>query len=255
MIRTSRPLTIAGAAFALTVLAAIAPALFRRMEAFRVQTVEVTGTKYLTPEDALRASGITDSASVFDNTEEIADRLRSERLVANAQVHRKLPGTLLIDVVETEPVALIRTPELRPVDGNGRVLPIGVGRDDIDLPVIAARTELDDDSIADERTRHMIDGLLAIRAFDTALADAVSEIDEAHGGGLRFLLREPPHAELLLPDPPAERTLQQVLLAFEHMRSDRQENGESAYDRLTHIDARYEDELFVTTRPARANGR
>jgi hypothetical protein len=255
MMRSSRPLAIAGAASALTVLAAIAPALFRRMETFRVQTVEVTGTRYLTPEATLLASGITDSASVFDDTDEWADRLRAERLIANAEVHRRLPGTLRIDVVENEPVALIRTPELRPVDANGRVLPIGVGAADLDLPVIAMQTQLDADSVADDRTLRLIGGLLSIHAYDTALAGAVSEIDEAHGGGLRFLLREPAHAELLLPDGPSARTLQQVLLAFDHMRSDGEQTGETAYERLTRIDARYEDELFVTTRPARANGR
>ena len=71
-----------------------------------------------------------------------------------------------------------------------------------------------------------------------------------------MLLREPEHAELLLPDPPDARTLQQVLLAFEHMKTDATDPGSStAYERLTRVDARYEDELFVTTRPAGGRGR
>jgi hypothetical protein len=252
----SRPILIATAATMLIGLAALAPALFRRMDAFRVQVVEVSGTHYLSPERAVALSGITDSASVFDDTDAWAERLREERLVADAEVTRRLPGTLLIDVIETEPVALVRTPELRPVDSRGRVLPIAPGSEELDLPIVVHMAEIGDDSATDERTRRLIDGLLTVRAYDATLAAAVSEIAEAQGGGLRMLMREPEHAELLLPDPPDARTLQQVLLAFEHMKTDATDPGSStAYERLTRVDARYEDELFVTTRPAGGRGR
>jgi hypothetical protein len=252
----SRPLVIASAALALTVLAAIAPALFRRMDAFRVQTVEVSGTRYLAPEAALALSGITDSASVFDDPDAWAERLRAERLIAAAEVTRKLPGTLRIDVVETEPVAFVRTPELRPVDARGRVLPIAMGGTDLDLPVIMGVAEIGSDSVADDRTTRLIEALLVVRAYDAALAAAASEIAYAKGGGVSLLLREPAHAVLLLPDPPDARTLQQVLLAFEHLRTEAPEPGApTAFDGLTHLDARYEDEVFVTTRVARVQAR
>jgi hypothetical protein len=252
----SRPLVIASAALVLTVLAAIAPALFRRMDAFRVQTVEVSGTRYLAPEAALALSGITDSASVFDDPDAWAERLRAERLISAAEVTRKLPGTLRIDVVETEPVAFVRTPELRPVDARGRVLPIAMGGTDLDLPVIVGVAEIGSDSVADDRTTRLIEALLVVRAYDAALAAAASEIAYAKGGGVSLLLREPAHAVLLLPDPPDARTLQQVLLAFEHLRTEAPEPGApTAFDGLTHLDARYEDEVFVTTRVARVQAR
>jgi hypothetical protein len=95
-----------------------------------------------------------------------------------------------------------------------------------------------------------------VRAYDAALAAAVSEIADAKGGGVSLLLREPAHAVLLLPDPPDARTLQQVLLAFEHLRTEAPEPGaRTAFDALTHVDARYEDEVFVTTRAARVQAR
>jgi len=252
MNRFSRPLVIALAASLLTLLAALAPLLFRHMDAFRVRTVEVSGTRYLPPEQALALSGITDSTSVFDDPDVWAEQLRTQRLIADAEVRRKLPGTLRIDLIETQPVALVRTPELRPVDARARLLPIDVAGTDLDLPVIVPGATFDDDSIADERTARLVHGLLAVAASDAALAGAVSEVTEARGGGLRFVLRSPAHAELLLPDPPDARSLQQVVLAFDHMRVDEPDAaGTTAYDRLTRVDARYEDELFVTTRPAR----
>jgi len=207
----------------------------------------------MSPEAALAASGITDSASIFDDTGDWAERLRAERLIADANVRRRLPGTLRIELVEALPVALVRTPELRPVDAQGRLLPIDVAGQDIDVPVIMPAPEFDADSTADEATTHLIDALLQILAYDRELGSAVSEIGRATGGGLRLILRDPVHSELLLPDPPAERTMEQVLLAFDHMRSESDGGGSTAtaLDRLTRIDARYADELFVTLRSRR----
>lgn len=244
---------VALTAAALTALATLAPAVFRHMDAFRVRTVEVSGSKYMSPEAALAASGITDSASVFDDTGDWAERLRSERLIADANVRRRLPATLRIELVEALPVALVRTPELRPVDARGRLLPIDVAGQDIDVPVIMPSAEFGADSTADESTRHLIDALLQILAYDEHLGSAVSEIGRATGGGLRLVLRDPAHSELLLPDPPADRTMQQVLLAFDHLRSEGDESGTAttALDRLSRIDARYADELFVTLRSRR----
>jgi hypothetical protein len=211
----------------------------------------------MSPEMAIAATGITDSSSVFGDTEDWASRLRSERLIADATVRRRLPGTLRIELIEAEPVALARTPELRPVDVRGRLLPIDVAGQELDVPVITRPTEVMDDSTADETTTHVIAALLQIRAYDPNFASAISEIGPAKGGGLQLILREPEHAELFLPDPPTGRTLQQILLAFDHLRTEDTDGGDgsSALDRLTRIDARYADELFVTLRPRRTGSR
>jgi POTRA domain, FtsQ-type len=246
---------VLGTGAVLIVAAAAAPLAFRRMNAFRVTRVEVTGSRYMQAEAAVTAAGITDSSSVFDDPSGWVERLREQPLVANARVQPRPPGTIRIDLTETEPVALLRTPELRPVDARGRLLPISTEGTHLDAPVLAIRSRIGEDSIADSLSIRLIQGLLAVRANDPALAAAVSEVDRAHGGGLRLVLTEPADAEILLPEQPESRTLREIGLAMEHLRAENPAGspGGSGFDRLARIDARFPDELFVSLRSRRTN--
>jgi POTRA domain, FtsQ-type len=246
---------VLGTGAALIAAAAAAPLVFRRMDAFRVTRVEIIGSRFMKAEAAVAAAGITDSSSVFDDPSAWVERLRDQPLVANARVQPRPPGTIRIDLTETEPVALLRTPELRPVDAHGRLLPITTEGTHLDAPVLAIRSKIGEDSIADSLTVRLITGLLAVRTNDPALAGAISEIDWAHGGGLRLVLMDPADAEILLPEQPEPRTLREIGLAMEHLRAESPAGsaGTSGLDRLARIDARFPDELFVSLRSRRTN--
>jgi hypothetical protein len=247
-----RWLAVPGVALLFTIIATLSPYVFRRMDSFRVRQIEVSGTRYMAPEAALAASGITDSSSVFDDFDAWAARLRSERMIEDARLMRRLPGTLRIEVVEAEPVALIRTPELRAVDATGRLLPMRLAGADLDVPLVTGRAKVGADSVADRTTNRLIAAFLYIREFDEGLANRVSEIARAAGGGVKLTLRAPAAAELLLPDPPEERSLREVLIAMDHLRSETETGlALTALDRLARMEARYPDELFVMLRPAR----
>jgi cell division protein FtsQ len=59
--------------------------------------------------------------------------------VESAYVSRKLPGTLVVDVVERRPVALVPIgAELRAVDERGVTLPLDPSRTPVDAPVVTA---------------------------------------------------------------------------------------------------------------------
>ena len=77
-------------------------------------------------------------ASVWDDTSEWEKRLETHPLVMNAKIHRRFPGTLLLEIEECEPVALFPSPTLVPVDGTGRILPIDPTLHRLDLPLISA---------------------------------------------------------------------------------------------------------------------
>ena len=145
MSRIVRALLVPGIALLITVLAALAPVGLRRMDAFRVRQIEVSGARFLSPEAALAITGITDSSSVFDDFDAWTARLRAQRMIADARVMRRLPGTVRIDLVEAEPVALIRTPELRAVDAHGRLLPIRLAGKDLDAPLVLDRARIGED--------------------------------------------------------------------------------------------------------------
>src|SRR5262249_12880262 len=112
------------------------PRLLRQLEYFRVRRIEISGARYLAPKTVTAALGLRREASVFDDVNAMERRLRALPGVVTAGVGRRLPGTLTVTVLETEPVALIpRRSALTPVDDRGRVLPYDPAQVAPDLPV------------------------------------------------------------------------------------------------------------------------
>src|SRR5947207_1140152 len=107
-----RWLIVGLAALALTSVAAAAPRMLRRMSSFTVERVEISGTRYLAPDVALKQSGITRHSSVFDDFATWRGRLLRHPLVLDARIDRHLPRTIRVAITETEPIALARTPDL-----------------------------------------------------------------------------------------------------------------------------------------------
>jgi cell division septal protein FtsQ len=59
--------------------------------------------------------------------------------ITEAEVTRRLPGTLVVKVTESAPVALVQTPKgLRMINAAGRVLPFDPARAAPDLPIASA---------------------------------------------------------------------------------------------------------------------
>jgi cell division protein FtsQ len=59
--------------------------------------------------------------------------------VESVTVTRRLPGTLVVRVLERQPVALVETPGgLRAVDERGRRLPLDPSKTPVDAPVVTA---------------------------------------------------------------------------------------------------------------------
>jgi cell division septal protein FtsQ len=84
------------------------------------------------------ALGLESDATVFDDLAASARRLAALPGVISAQVQRRLPGTLEIDVVEAVPVALApRSGGLALLDSGGTVLPFDPAVSAPDLPVAA----------------------------------------------------------------------------------------------------------------------
>ncbi|HLS48090.1 MAG TPA: FtsQ-type POTRA domain-containing protein, partial [Gemmatimonadales bacterium] len=112
------------------------PALARKMEFFRVRRVEFIGMRYLSPETTLEALELPAGLNVFDDLEPFAERARGIPGVAAASARRRLPGTLLIELDELPPVAMIhRRGRLVLMDSAGRVLPYDPRRTAPELPV------------------------------------------------------------------------------------------------------------------------
>lgn len=158
----------------LAVLAFVLPYALRGLDYFHVQTVQLEGARFLTPTSVLAALGTDTAASVFDDPARFVAKVESIPLVARARVRRRLPGTLVVTIVERTPVALIPTADgFRGVDSAGTRLPIDPALSAFDAPVVLPPSGARD-TAADRRLFNLLG---AMRAQTPALFDA---IEEAH---------------------------------------------------------------------------
>jgi cell division septal protein FtsQ len=119
--------------------AAAAPGFLQRLDYFRVRRVEIAGLQYLAPAKVIAALGLESNATVFDDLAAADRRLAALPGVISAEVQRRLPGTLEIQVVEAIPVALApRNGGLAVLDSSGNVLPFDPAVSAPDLPVAAS---------------------------------------------------------------------------------------------------------------------
>jgi cell division protein FtsQ len=115
------------------------PRALRHLAFFRVRRVEILGARYTQPAELLDRLKVDTTRSVWDPVEPLEARIRSHAQIESVTVTRKLPGTLVVQVIERHPVALVNGPGgLRAVDERGRRLPLDPSRTPIDAPIVTA---------------------------------------------------------------------------------------------------------------------
>jgi hypothetical protein len=245
MIGYRRILSLALAAAGFLLCTASAPHYLRNLDAFRVRSVEVAGTRFLKPHDALEASGIAITSSVFDDPRVWRDSLLMHPLIQDAHVSRRPPGTVRIEVREREPVALVRTPRLQPVDMTGRMLPLDPAFGGIDLPILDGKVKVSAARVQDVHTLRTLEGLAAMRALQPTLWPWISEV-QAGRGDMRLLLRWPEGAQLLLALPVDSARLEDVRLVLADLAAvGGAATNASDLTRLQRLDARFDDQILV----------
>lgn len=134
-------LWLAGIAIVLAVGSPLwGPLLLRRLAFFRVHRVEIVGARYVAPRDILSRLHVDTLASVWDPTDPLAARVAGHPEIQHAVVRRKLPGTLVIEIVERVPIALVQAAGgFRVYDARGIALPIDPARVLVDVPVLMER--------------------------------------------------------------------------------------------------------------------
>jgi cell division septal protein FtsQ len=228
-------------------LAFAAPRGLRRMNAFHVQHVEVSGTRYLSADEVLTASGIVPTSSLFDDFERWRTTLRRHPMIVDVRVSRRLPATVVLEVTETTPLAFARLATLRAVDARGRLLTADPALLPLDLPVLGGAPQVAGDRLTDEPSLGSLRALAALAVHEPALFALASEIVPLDDG-VRVLLSEPAGAELLLPFAPDAERLHHLRLALADVASPR-DSAQSDLPRLRRIDARYREQIVVSLNP------
>lgn len=113
------------------------PALLRHVSFFRVRRVELVGVNSSRPDVVVRAMRLPARGNVFDDLRPYAARVLALPGVRSAEIHRRLPGTLVVEVREAPAVALApRDGRLAMVGRNGKFLAFDPAVSAPDLPLV-----------------------------------------------------------------------------------------------------------------------
>jgi len=115
------------------------PRVLGALDFFRVRKIEVLGLRYTPPAEVLARLHVDTSWSVWTPLDPLAARVATHPQVESAVVTRRLPGTLVVEVTERRPVALVPAgAALRAVDERGVILPLDPSRTPVDAPIVTA---------------------------------------------------------------------------------------------------------------------
>lgn len=114
--------------------------LASQLSFFRARRVEIVGVRYLAPSEIVARLRVDTTRSVWDDLSVLERRVAAHPQVANVSISRKLPGTLVVNVVENMPIAMVSTERgFLVFDDRGRQLPLDPSRVPVNLPIAARR--------------------------------------------------------------------------------------------------------------------
>lgn len=213
------------------------PGAVRGMEAFRVHQVEVVGTRFLDPYAVVRAAGLDATSSIFDNAAAWTSGVRTLAMVEEVEIRRIYPSKVLVEVRESEPVALVAGASLRPVDAAGRLLELDPVGQALDLPILTG-VRLDGGRVEEGPSTAAVTTVAALMGRVPNVAARVSQA-ELRGGDLRLTFREPgPTA--LISAAATSMELTQLKLALADLTA----RGELPKART--VDVRFRDQVVVS---------
>ena len=232
---------VVGLLLVLGCAAVVTPRAVRRIarsDVFRVSELRLEGARFLTLEQAAEAAAVPSEASVWDDPTDWEARLEAHPLVLEARVRRRIPGTLIFDVREREPVGLVPAPTLEVVDREGRVLPIDPSEHALDLPLLRVS--------ARAREAEKLRAALAAEAerlgrVDPEFADMVSELSRDEHGDVLARWGEPAVTFLFTPAVTARKLREGVLVLLDITR----QTGETP----AAVDLRFEEQVVVRRVP------
>lgn len=222
-----------------------APPLLQTLPAFRVERVEVVGTGFLAPEEVAARADVPADASVWDEPDRWRRRVEAHPLVERARVRRSGFHTLEISVEEVQPVALAAAGgTLRPVSGDGVLLPLDPARHGLDLPILLldggpGASGGGGDGAAERlegaEGRTLVRVLSRLLEEEPGFVARVSSLRVLEGGGIEVSMVESTHARtVLLPPRGSARALRRVELAL----------GEQA-GAVARADARFRNQVVL----------
>jgi cell division protein FtsQ len=195
-----------GLRVAASILATVATALVcvwglvrytRTSARFAVRNIEMHGAVHRSSADLARLAGIAQGQNIFAVDLETARvRILSDPWIEQATVARRLPGTVVLDVVEREAAALVAIgPDLYAVTRAGEPFKKLERSDPYDLPIV---TGISPDQVAKDRAgtvvaiRRALDLVAEYERSSAAKTRPVQEVNLADDGAMALTVGKEP---------------------------------------------------------------
>ena len=180
---------------------------------FAVRDIDVIGNHHRTIDEIAQRAGLTVGVNIFGiDLDDARAKLLADPWVSDATLARRLPGTILVQVTEREPGALVALGETYLASRGGELFKRLEPGDPVDLPVI---TGLTSDNFADdsEGMARLVRRAIDLAAdYDQAVLASKAPLQEIHVGtdGAMTLLVGKSALALELGDPPFRKKLDQA---------------------------------------------
>lgn len=214
------------------------PDALAETELFRVSQVWVEGNRYLTEAEVLETAALPPDASIWSDLEPPASRLRAHALVEEVRIRRRPPGTLRVEIVEREPVALLPAPTLTPVDREGRTLPLAPERHPLDLPLVQPAAEDGSRPLTSAEVRLLARELERLGELDPLVLASVSEAALGAWGDVHLRLGDPRVTLRYHPPLGAARLREGIVVLADALERDPERRPEA-------VDLRFADQVVV----------
>jgi cell division protein FtsQ len=207
-------------------------------ELFRVRDVDVRGLDLASRDEIVERLRLTSESSVWEDPEVWIARLEGHPMLKEVRVGRRVPGTLVIDVVERRPVALAPTPTLEPVDAEGKRLPVDPAERTLDLPVLEVFEPVPDALLLRTRGRALAAEVARLTEADIEFAQMVSELSWMDATTVVARWTEPRVDFLFFRGTPPHRLRQGLSVLADALSRDQEESPRT-------IDLRFADQVVV----------
>jgi cell division protein FtsQ len=153
--------------------------LFIKSSFFIIGSVEVRGNKYVATEDICRIAGIPEQTNIFRlNVNEIKSRLEKDLRIAQVDITRKFPDTIVLTITERHPIAYVASNYgFVELDKQGVILAAFKNFKQLNVPVITG-VQVDNGYIGDSVSNSDLNTVLEyLSMLDENILNRISEVN------------------------------------------------------------------------------
>lgn len=153
--------------------------LFMKSSFFAIGSVEVQGNKYIATEEIYRIAGIPEQTNIFRlNINEIKSRLVKDLRIADVDVVRKFPGTVVLTIKERHPIAYVASSYgFVELDKQGVILAAFKNFKQLNVPIITG-IKIDNGYVGDSVSNSDLGIVLEyLSLLDENILNQISEVN------------------------------------------------------------------------------